>query len=149
MEFLIPDSPRLSFYEFGKLLFLPTIILMSGIQKSQSNGKGSLYILEFGFFPTKKAVYSRQLTFYLDSIFWFTVSFAMSLLTALHYNIDIIIENSQHLQLNFNEDPPRFKSFWCVWACLKNINEYHWNLNLSKLPVMTRDWKKMEQYFHF
>ena len=39
-------TPRLSFYEFGKLLFVPTVILMSWIQKSQSIGKG--YLLELG-----------------------------------------------------------------------------------------------------
>ena len=41
----IPDSttPRLSFYQFGKLLFWPMVILKSEIQKSKFNGKGSLH----------------------------------------------------------------------------------------------------------
>ncbi len=37
----IPDlkMPRLSFYEFGKFLFLPTIHVVSMIQKLKSNGR--------------------------------------------------------------------------------------------------------------
>ena len=74
--FGIPDlmTPRLSFYEFGKLLFLHTVILMSGIQKSQCHGKGSIFQnLEFFYSAHKKAVNGRQLTFCLDCI-WIILS---------------------------------------------------------------------------
>ena len=69
--FGIPDlsTPRLSFYEFVKLLFLPTVILMSWIEKSQSNGRGSLqllYIPEFGIIvQCSQKISFRAETFFL------------------------------------------------------------------------------------
>ncbi len=45
----IPDLtiPRLSSYEFGKFLFLPTIFVVSMIQKLKSNGRISLHGLRW------------------------------------------------------------------------------------------------------
>ncbi len=47
--FGIPDlmTPRLSFYDFGKFLFLPTINLVSMIQKLKSNGRIILHGLRW------------------------------------------------------------------------------------------------------
>ncbi len=47
MVFLDLTIPRLSFYEFEKFLFLPTIIVVSMIQKLKSNGRISLYGLRW------------------------------------------------------------------------------------------------------
>ena len=79
----IPDSktPRLSFYEFGKLPFLPTVILMPEFKSRNPMekavcmvGDGPLkwvdWYYEIWNFSTvltkKKTVYSSQLTFCLD-----------------------------------------------------------------------------------
>ncbi len=57
----IPDltMTSLSFYEFGKFLFLPTIIVVSRNQELKSNGRISVHIqifrnLEYSYIAHKK-----------------------------------------------------------------------------------------------